>query len=272
MDKLLEASTAFPSVVLSILVGIVLLYWLFVILGALDIDLFSGDVDADSALDGIAGKAGALDGVAGKAGALDAVAGKAGALDAVAGKTGALDGVSDIADGGGADGDGGGDGFSILAGLGLRRVPITISGTFIIVTSWTICLLVMYYVGPHLPEGFPRWLFGLLVLLGAILVSLPITAVAITPLAPVFVTHHAKTRRHYIGATCTVTTGRVDHDFGQGSIEDGGDVLIISLRCDRQDNGISRRDKVLVIDYDDDRNAYLVEPMDSLLKTPEEEG
>ena len=44
MNELLAASLEFPTVVFTIVLGIVLVYWLFVLLGALDIDLFGGDV------------------------------------------------------------------------------------------------------------------------------------------------------------------------------------------------------------------------------------
>lgn len=40
MDTLLANLTAFPTVIFSVLMGIAVIYWLFVIIGALDIDLF----------------------------------------------------------------------------------------------------------------------------------------------------------------------------------------------------------------------------------------
>jgi hypothetical protein len=44
---LVDAALAFPTVVFTIALGICLVYWLFVLLGALDIDLFGHDVDVD---------------------------------------------------------------------------------------------------------------------------------------------------------------------------------------------------------------------------------
>lgn len=238
MSELLDASLAFPSVALTILVGITLLYWVFVILGALDIDLFHADAD----IDGAAG----VDG-----------------------------GGGDVGDAGGEAGDGdgheGAEGVSsFLSPLSLRRVPLTISLSFIFVISWSICLLATYYLGPVIPGGMPTWLFGILVLGGSIIASLPLTAIVITPLAPVFTVHHAKAALDNVGATCTVTTGRVDHDFGQAKITDNGLELVIPVRCDR-DNQFQRHDRALVIDYDKQRHAYLIEPMDGLLTAAKEE-
>lgn len=44
MGELIAASLRFPTVVFTIALGIALVYWLFVLLGALDIDLFGHDV------------------------------------------------------------------------------------------------------------------------------------------------------------------------------------------------------------------------------------
>jgi hypothetical protein len=51
--------------------------------------------------------------------------------------------------------------------------------------------------------------------------------------------------------------------FGQATIEDGGDVLVIPVRCDK--TGLVRNDKALIIDFDTDRHAYVVEPVTDML-------
>jgi hypothetical protein len=226
MTELLDASMAFPSVALTILVGITFLYWTFVILGALDIDILQADADV-----GDAGDAGDGD----------------------------------------ADGDGDGDNSSaaeastFLKPLGLKRVPVTISLTFVFVFSWAICLLTMHYLAPWVPEGILRWVFGLGVLVGSLIFSLPLTAIAITPIAPAFVVSLVKRRRDNVGETCTVSTGRVDSKFGQAKITCNGAELVIPVRCDGE-TVFERNDKALVIDYDDKRNAYLIEPLPEALK------
>lgn len=56
MSELLSAMLAFPTVIFTVLLGVVVTYWIFVILGALDIDLLNfdadADVDADAGTDG----------------------------------------------------------------------------------------------------------------------------------------------------------------------------------------------------------------------------
>lgn len=231
MTELLDASMAFPSVVLTILVGITFLYWIFVILGALDIDILQG-ADADFGDVGDVGDAGD--------------AGEAG------------------------EGEGDGDGSpaeasTFLKPLGLKRVPVTISLTFVFVFSWAICLLAMHYLAPWVPEGLLRWVFAFGVLLASLIFSLPLTAIAITPIAPAFVISLVKRRRDNVGETCTISTGRVDSNFGQAKITRDGAELVIPVRCD-EDKAFERNDKALVIDYDDNRNAYLIEPLPDALK------
>ena len=46
MTELIHVCTSWPTLVVTTLLGLVVLYWLCVILGALDFDLFDFDVDS----------------------------------------------------------------------------------------------------------------------------------------------------------------------------------------------------------------------------------
>lgn len=213
MNQLLDASAQFPTVIFSIGLGICLVYWLFVLLGALDIDMF-GDA---------------------------------------AGVKGGVEGLKGIKVDHDADVDGGG----VWHSLGLATVPVTISISAIMFVCWLGSLLAMRYAGPAI-GNLGGWLPGL-ILLGIIIVGVPLAGVLVRPLGPVFDIKEGKSNRDYVGHTCTITTGNVDDGFGQATIEDGGTVLVIPVRCDRKD-ALHRGDKALVIDFDDARAAYLVEP------------
>jgi hypothetical protein len=108
MTELLQASTRFPTVVFTIALGIALVYWLFVLLGALDLDLLGGghhDLDLGGGHEvGGGGDAGG---------------------DADAG-----------------DVDGGG----VWHSLGLGAVPITISVSMIVLVCWCASLLSTTYI------------------------------------------------------------------------------------------------------------------------------
>jgi hypothetical protein len=228
--NLVEASLRFPTVVFSIGLGIALIYWVFVLLGALDIDLLGGDADVD-----IAG------------------AGK-GVGDAL---TGGAKGGAEALKGGQLGLDGGG----VWAGLGLAKVPITISLSVILLVCWTLSLLAMHYAPGVV--GTASWVAPS-VLPATLLVGLPLAGLLVRPLGGVFELREGKSNRDYIGHTCTVTTGHVDDGFGQATVEDGGTVLVIPVRCDRP-GALARNDKALIIDFDTARQAYLVEPAADML-------
>jgi hypothetical protein len=227
MNELFEASLRFPVVVFTIGLGIVLIYWLFVLLGALDIDLLGGgDHDIGDALGGHGHDIGGHD-----------------------------VGGHDV----GHDADGDVDADGVFAKLGLGVVPITITVSFIMLVGWTGSLLVMHHFG-HI-----AWLKWAL-LPGMLIGSMLVTSVLVRPLAPVFRIREGKSNREYVGHTCTITTATVDDTFGHASVEDGGTSLDIPVRCDRTGN-LVRGDKALIIEFDEERQAYLVEPVSSILPT-----
>lgn len=227
---MIDASLEFPNVVFTIALGVVLVYWLFVLLGTLDIDLFGhGDVGGHDVGD-----------VGGDV---------AGGHDA-----GGHDG------GDGHDGDGDADSGGLWHFLGLGDVPLTISISFIVLTGWVASMLGTRY----LQDGALRYAVLPLAFVAALLAS----AVLVRPLRPVFRVREGKTNRDYEGATCTITTGHVDDKFGQATIEDGGTVLIIAVRCDKA-GALKRGDKALVVEFDPERQAYIVEPATDMLAAGE---
>jgi hypothetical protein len=248
VNELLEASARFPTVLFSVGLGIALIYWLFVLLGALDIDLFhAGDA---------------------------AAAGKGAGDLLVGGSKGGAEALKGFGHGHGGHGHGHGghlhahgshdadaDGGGILDALGLTAVPITISLSVIMLLGWIGTLLGMHYGGGAL-SGLGRWLSPLVFLLVLVL-ALPVAGLLVRPLRSVFSLKESKRNRDYVGHTCTITTGQVDAEFGQATVEDHGTVLVIPVRCDRADV-LSRGARALIIDFDDQREAYLVEPTGDL--------
>lgn len=227
---LLSASLQFPTVVFTIALGIALVYWLFVLLGALDIDILGGgDADVSGAAKGIG--------------------------EALTG--GAKAGVEAVKLDFDVDADSGG----VWSGLGLKSVPMTITVSIVLLCSWCGSLLLMHYLVPAL--GLGSW-FPPLLLPGMLLVSIPITAVVVRPLVPIFEIREGKSNHDYVGHSCTISTGSVDENFGQATVEDGGTVLVIPVRCDKPGK-LARNDKALIIEFDPERQAYVVEPAIDML-------
>jgi hypothetical protein len=216
VNELLEASLRFPTVIFTIGLGISMVYWLFVLLGALDIDLFGDGHDGGG-----------------------------------------------HGDGDGHDADGG-----IMKTLGLATVPLTISVSVIFLVCWVGSLLAMHHLAG--PLGVLAGWLPAVVLLAVIVIGIPLAGQLVRPLGPVFELKEGKSNRDYVGHFCTITTGKVDDGFGQATVEDGGTVLVIPVRCDKS-GALGRGHKALIIDFDTAREAYVVEPTTDLMARMGEE-
>ena len=239
MAEFLEAAFSFPTAFFSLLLALVLLYWLTVILGALDLD----SLDSLMGLEGAEGAAeGALEGLDGGG------FGEAGELGDAAGAE-AAEGASE----------------GLMDRLGVSGVPITISLSFFALFGW-----ILSYAGMKMLDdsgavaGFA--VSGALIGVVAMLIGLVATVIAVRPLRRVFAIAGARSRASFVGSVCRITTGRADGDFGQAEIDDGGAGLIVQVRCN-EENQLRRGSQALVFDYDPDREVFKVVPLeDDLLR------
>lgn len=260
MPAFLSAILSFPTVVFTVPMALAAVYWLLVIVGAADLDLFDGaDGAMDGALDGAAdGAAEAVDG------ALDgAVDGAADAVD------GAVDGAADAAGHSAAEALDGADhaahaahaaeggAMGLLHALKLRNAPITVVASLFAAYGWLLT-----GVGGELLFGQDKVpLLPAIGLLAAVMpLSLLLTSVTVRPLGVIFRNEGGVSRKHLIGGSATVTTGRVDARFGQALCIHTGAELVLQVRCDRP-NTLRKGDEVLLVSFDGQREAFVVEPL-----------
>jgi hypothetical protein len=256
VSELLPALLAYPTGVFTVVMGLVAAYWLLVIVGAADLDHGGGH---DGALDALAAKGEAA------GGAVDALAAKGealgGVVDAAAAKGEAAAGLF--------DGDAGIDEVGLLpSAFNLRRAPITITATFLALFAWIACFCAMRYLAPLAESLAPSWLVGTLVFAGALGVSVPLTSVATRPFEKVFKTNEGRRRHELVGTVCRIRTGNVDEGFGQAVLNDEGAELVIPVRIELRDGTdvkLARGDAAMIIDYDEERAAYVVEPYEALV-------
>jgi hypothetical protein len=247
MTPFLQSILAFPTVFFTILMGVILTYWLFVILGAVGIDALDGDVDLSA---GAKAASGAFEGGAKAAGGVLEGADAHGHVDHA-----------------GHDHDVDGHDSGLFAALGFAGIPVTISSSFIVFSSWVLSLAsrntVFDLLGPILPGAvIGGGLFLLCAVLGTLMAS-----VAVRPLRPVFIAKQAPGRDSLMGRVCIINSGSVSGNFGHATFNDGGAGVILNVFCSR-DNQLKRGDQALILGYDPVRGVYEVEPVDFLL--PEE--
>ena len=289
MLALLAIAISFPSVVFTVLLSVVLIYWLFVLSGVFHINML-GEGTTDGLLEGgsLEGVAkGGLEGVA--KGGLDGVA--KGALEGVA--KGGLEGVAKgglegVAKGGlegvakgGLDGvaKGGLEGAAdahgdvdidsdagLLAALKLRSAPATVVLSLIITFSWLFSVLGVQALNAWLPATAARIASFSLILLAPLL-ALPVTSLMIRPLGRFFLPPDTAAHPKLIGKTCVVRTGEVTKSFGEATVEDGGAGLVVRVRVEESAAPLARGDQAVIIDYDAERAEFTVVPLDALMGT-----
>jgi hypothetical protein len=246
----LAVALSFPCVVYTVLLGISILYWGFVMVGAVHLD------GGDGALDGAAD--GAADGIDG-----------GGHADAGGHADGGDGGHADGGDGDGGDADAGTEGAhhgalaAAMASLKLRSAPATLVLSVIVLFSWLFSIFGMQASAAWVPSG----LLGLArfaVLFVAPILALPFTSIAIRPLAKIFVPSHAAKNESLVGKVATVRTGTVTDRFGEALLEDGGAGLVVRVRVETGET-LKRGQQVVIVSYDGDRQEFTVAPMENLL-------
>lgn len=269
MGELTSALLAFPTVIYSGALVLIVAYWLLVIAGAVDLDGggdHGGLLDAALAKGEVAG--GVLDAAAAKGeAAASALDGHAAAGHATAGHAADTPGIDEAG--------------SAAAFFNLRRVPLTVTLSFFALFGWIATFCGMRLLGPLALTVMPSGLFGALLFLGSLVAAVPMTSLATRPLEGLFKTSEGRKRHELVGAVCEIRSGRVDEGFGQATLQDDGAELVIDVRIDTTrlrvavadgsaagaatSGRLKRGDSAIVIDYDEARGAYLVEPYDELL-------
>lgn len=240
MTEFLAAILAFPTVIFTIPLGVVVGYWLTVMVGAVGVDLLDGDI-GDFAL---GAKAGAIEG------------GVKGAVEG--GAKAAMEGGAKAALEGGAKA-----GASFLEVLGFGGVPVTVSVSFVVFLSWLMSLAFARPAKEALGALPGALVSGGLAAL-CLAVGMMLAGFVVRPLRPMFAVQQAPRRSELMGRVCVIASGTVDGKFGHATFEDGGAGLLLNVVCDK-DNQLKRGEKALILAYDATRDAYEVEPVDWLL-------
>ena len=215
MGDFLAACLSFPTVVFSLFLCLALLYWLCVLAGALDLDVFDLDVDAGADL--------------------------------------GVDGDVDV-----EAGDSHGVFADILQRFDLTEIPLTVSASLFLLTAWLTSFTLVELGG----AWTTAFVWGSVVAVASATASLFVTSRLARVLKPLFRTHVAPRRSSLIGQVCEITTLRVDDDYGQAEVQDGGAGLLIQVRSSNADQ-LSRGSAALIFDYDADREVFHVKPMEA---------
>ncbi len=218
MGEFLEIVFAFPTAFYTVLLGVVVGYWLLSATGLVGVDVADGLFGAGDGhfhADGHAHAAG--HGV------------EAGHQPSI---------------------------FDPLMRLGLGGIPVTVVISVLVASAWTLSFLGDKYLLRLLPDGSLRLAAGLGIIVAAFVVSIPVAALALRPLRKLLARMRPEPPRPLLGQTAVVRSP-VNRGTGTAALEDGGAGLILQVRED-SGAGFKHGDKVVLIEYLADQNAYRV--------------
>lgn len=144
----------------------------------------------------------------------------------------------------------------VLMKLGLNGVPLPIVITLVSLIGWLLSYYTVFILTKFLAEEL-IYILGIVIFFGAAYISALITAFIIRPLRSFFKQADRFVEKRIEGQIATVRTGRVDKEFGEAVVEDGGAGLIVRVRS-YKDEVFSRGDRVALLEFDKVRGIYKV--------------
>ena len=146
----------------------------------------------------------------------------------------------------------------LLTKFGLAGVPITVIVSFIALFGWIISYLAVWAL-PFIISGLWVLITGTAVLVVSALVAVVLTRIAVKPLKPLFVKNTARTNDSLLGQAVEIRSSWVNDSFGQAEFKDVGTSMIINVRA-KTPNQLKKGDRVILLEYFAEENAYLVIP------------
>ena len=230
MDIFLITITTFPCSLYTVLLGVVLIYWLIAIFGLVSVDLFNIDADVDADID--------VD--------IDADIDVDVDSDIVVSSSG-----SALA--------------SVLMTFGLSGIPFTIVLSLILIWSWLGSFFGVRYLLPLIPGDSFKTISAIFLIIAVFIVAIIVTAICVRPFKGKFNSKKATTKVSLIGSTCEISSLNVSESYGQAILEDGGAGLILSVRSDIP-NEFHKGSKAIIIGYDKNKDVFDIIAENELMK------
>ncbi|MDR2261108.1 MAG: DUF1449 family protein [Azoarcus sp.] len=220
-----EAILSYPAAICTVLLGVVLLYWILALAGLVDYESGGPDLDIGGEMGGDA----------------DADIDAGGDAHSEHSLDGEPDGVGTLA--------------SYLIALGLGGVPFSVVVSLLALFSWVVCGIAALWLLPFAPAGIPRFIAGSLILIGAFTLAVPAAAICVRPMRKLFVTHNAISNAALVGHECVVLTGSVDETFGRAEVPARGAGYHIRVVAETP-NDLRRGDIAIIIEYNESARLY----------------
>jgi hypothetical protein len=243
MYEVLTESIRWVNLPFTVLLGVVVLYWIMVGLGALDMSLF-GDLDADLHAD-LHTDVNAH--VETDVGDHPFVPGDPAGLN-----SGEVHGLQKEI----AGDQHGGFFIQTLSFLNVGQVPLTLVISVLALCLWMGSMITnRYFTGGSA-------LFSLALLVPNFIVSVIATRYITLPFRPLFRKLIRDRDEHgtIVGQRCIIVTSEATPEFGQAEIKTGGAPLLLNVRT-INDACLTRGETAVVVRIDEDRSLYFISPL-----------
>lgn len=202
MMTFIDVMLTFPTILYTVLLIVVILFWSSAIFGLADIDILDADIEVDTET----------------------------SSSALA---------------------------SWLTKFKLDDIPFTITLSLIILFSWILGFLGVYFIYPYLSPVWVQAAIGFWLLILAPILSTMIVSPMLQPIRPLFKKQVAQNAESLIGKVAIVRSGKVTADFGEGTLDDGAAGLILRIRK-AEPNDIERGHRVVLQAYDATDHSYTI--------------
>jgi len=145
----------------------------------------------------------------------------------------------------------------VILKLKLNGVPLTIVISLIALFGWFISYYAVHLLFNYIPDGIIQYAVGLITIVVSSYIAALITAILIKPLRPLFKKIEQDIRKVVLGQTATVRTSRVDSNFGEAILEDGGAGLLLKVRSTGNIH-YKKGDSVVLIEHQKEDNTFRV--------------
>lgn len=247
MTELINEAIAWYNVPWTVLLGLVVFYWIMVSAGIFDVDAFNPEFDVDADVD----VGGDVDADVDADLHVDADADADGHFQ---GKVGDLDLDADLHHDADIDGHGG-FGMMVLRFLNFGQVP-----TMVIFSVFALCLWMISVIANAVLNPMGSIIVAAALLGGNLFVSAIVTKMVTTPLKPLMrmLNKDYDTHEPIVGRTCVVRSLIADAKGGQAEVERDGAPLLINVKVSEGAAPIKRGTKSLVVHYENEKDFFII--------------
>lgn len=151
-----------------------------------------------------------------------------------------------------------------LVAMGLGGVPFSIVASLLVFFTWLGTALLHQYCIAQVPTAMLQMLFGAGALLLSAVISIPVSAQLIKPMRGLFVKHNARNNRSLVGLRCKIVTQTVDEKFGRAEVENHGASLNIRVWA-KTPNALAKNSLAVILSYDETSQQYEVQALPTAL-------